>query len=66
MLFISLIKLYQWTISPLIGQVCRFHPSCSHYAIEAIHKHGPWRGALLTLKRLAKCGPWHPGGVDNP
>ena len=59
-----LIRLYQWTISPLLGPVCRFHPSCSHYALEAILRFGVLRGSALTLARLARCHPWHPGGFD--
>lgn len=58
------IKLYQRTISPLIGPRCRFYPSCSQYALEAILKHGVLRGSALAIARLARCHPWHPGGVD--
>ncbi len=57
------IRIYQFTISPLLGNCCRFYPSCSNYALEAIEKHG-WKGLWLTLKRLCKCHPFHPGGVD--
>ena len=59
-----LIRLYQWTVSPLLGPVCRFHPSCSHYALEAVLRFGVLRGSALTLARLARCHPWHPGGFD--
>lgn len=59
-----LIRLYQWTLSPLIGPACRFHPTCSQYALEAIRLHGAFRGGVLALKRLSRCHPWHPGGVD--
>ena len=59
-----LIRLYQWTVSPLLGPVCRFHPSCSHYALEAVLRFGVLRGSGLTLARLARCHPWHPGGFD--
>lgn len=59
-----LIKGYQRFISPLLGSCCRFYPSCSHYAKEAIVTHGPRKGVAMTLIRLLKCGPWHPGGVD--
>ena len=59
-----LIRLYQWTISPLLGPVCRFHPSCSHYALEAVLRFGVLRGSALTLARLVRCHPWHPGGFD--
>jgi uncharacterized protein len=59
-----LIRVYQWTVSPLLGPTCRFHPSCSHYALEAILRFGVLRGSALTLARLARCHPWHPGGFD--
>jgi uncharacterized protein len=58
------IKLYQRAISPLIGPRCRFYPSCSQYAVDAILKHGALRGSWLAIARLARCHPWHPGGVD--
>ena len=58
------IKIYRWTISPLLGNHCRFHPSCSQYAVTAIEKHGIIRGCFLTLKRLLCCHPWHSGGID--
>ncbi len=63
-LFIGLIRLYQLTLSPWMGQHCRFYPSCSAYCLEALKQHGLWRGLWLGLKRLAKCHPLHPGGVD--
>jgi putative membrane protein insertion efficiency factor len=63
-LLIFLVRAYQWGISPLLGQNCRFYPSCSHYAIEAINEHGALKGAMLAAVRLAKCNPWHPGGID--
>lgn len=59
-----LIKTYQYLISPLIGPRCRFYPTCSAYALEAIEIHGPLKGSLLTIKRLLKCHPGNPGGVD--
>lgn len=59
------INCYQWFISPLFGKCCRFYPSCSHYAKEAIEKHGIGYGGFLTIKRLLKCHPWHPGGIDE-
>lgn len=59
-----LIRAYRYTISPLFGQHCRFHPSCSAYALDAIESHGLARGGLLALRRLGKCHPWHPGGFD--
>lgn len=61
---IGLLKIYQYLISPLLGPRCRFWPSCSHYAIEALQVHGPLRGGWLTVKRLIKCHPGHPGGMD--
>jgi putative membrane protein insertion efficiency factor len=63
-LFIALIRIYQYLLSPLFGSHCRFHPSCSNYAAEAIRIHGPWRGLWLALRRLSKCHPWHAGGFD--
>ncbi|MEM7281598.1 MAG: membrane protein insertion efficiency factor YidD [Pseudomonadota bacterium] len=62
---LSLIRLYQKVISPITGQNCRFYPSCSHYGHQAIQRHGVVKGGWLTIKRLAKCHPWHPGGVDD-
>ncbi|RUO76415.1 membrane protein insertion efficiency factor YidD [Pseudidiomarina taiwanensis] len=61
---IGLIRLYQLIISPLIGPRCRFSPTCSQYAIEAIRKHGIIRGIWLASKRIVKCHPGHPGGYD--
>ncbi|MFD0772806.1 membrane protein insertion efficiency factor YidD [Streptomonospora algeriensis] len=58
------IRGYQRFISPLLPPVCRFYPSCSHYAIEALHVHGAPRGLWLTVCRLARCHPFHPGGLD--
>jgi len=55
---------YQLLISPLLGNHCRFYPSCSQYAIEAVDGHGVLRGAALALRRLLRCHPWHPGGFD--
>jgi putative membrane protein insertion efficiency factor len=59
-----LIRLYQWTVSPLLGPRCRFYPSCSHYAHEAVGRFGVLAGGWLALKRLLRCHPWHPGGLD--
>jgi len=59
-----LIRAYQVALSPLLGQNCRFYPSCSHYALEAIEAHGALRGAWLTVKRISRCHPWHEGGFD--
>jgi len=60
----GLIRLYQLTLSPLLGPACRFHPSCSQYMREAIERFGLVRGMGLGLRRLAHCHPWHPGGFD--
>ena len=61
---IWLVKGYRFCLSPLLGNNCRFSPSCSCYAIEAVEKYGVFRGGLLTTKRLARCHPWHAGGYD--
>ncbi|MBK8182410.1 MAG: membrane protein insertion efficiency factor YidD [Candidatus Competibacteraceae bacterium] len=63
-LLIALLRAYQLLISPLLGNHCRFYPSCSEYAREAIERYGVWRGAGLAIRRLARCHPWHPGGID--
>lgn len=55
---------YQWIVSPFLGDNCRFYPSCSNYAVEAIEIHGVFRGGYLALARIFKCHPWHEGGVD--
>lgn len=62
--FVALIKLYQFTLSPFIGQNCRFTPTCSSYAIDCLQKHGVVTGSALTIKRLLSCHPWHEGGHD--
>lgn len=62
--FLLSIRIYQWTIRPLIGEVCRFEPSCSAYGYSAIERYGVIKGSFLTIKRLLKCHPWHPGGSD--
>ncbi|MGB5746098.1 MAG: membrane protein insertion efficiency factor YidD [Desulfobacterales bacterium] len=63
-IFTALIRVYQYTLSPLLGPSCRFYPSCSEYAYQAIMRHGPLRGLLLALKRILRCHPFHHGGVD--
>ena len=63
-LFIFLILIYRATLSRFIGGQCRFHPTCSQYAIDAVKKYGPWKGARLALKRIAKCHPWGGQGYD--
>lgn len=59
-----LIRAYQLAISPMLGNRCRFHPSCSDYAIEALRRHGLLKGLWLALRRVGSCHPWHPGGYD--
>ncbi|MBT3425437.1 MAG: membrane protein insertion efficiency factor YidD [Gammaproteobacteria bacterium] len=61
---IKIILLYQWTLSSLLGQNCRFYPSCSHYAIESIERFGVIKAVKLICIRISKCHPFHPGGVD--
>ncbi len=63
---IALVRAYQLTISPMLGPVCRFSPSCSHYACACLRDHGLLRGSWLTLRRLSRCHPFHPGGYDPP
>jgi putative membrane protein insertion efficiency factor len=60
------IRLYQVTLSPLIGPACRFEPSCSQYMIGALHKYGPIKGLWKGVRRILRCHPWHPGGYDPP
>lgn len=64
LLLIVLVRLYQWTLRPFIGAHCRFEPSCSHYAIEAIGRHGAVRGTALASARVLRCNPWNSGGFD--
>ena len=61
---IGLVRLYQWTLSGLLGGQCRFYPTCSCYAVEALEQHGAMRGGWLCVKRVCRCHPFHPGGVD--
>lgn len=61
---IKIIKAYQYLISPLLGPSCRFHPSCSEYASQALARHGAIKGGWLAVKRLLRCHPWSPGGDD--
>ncbi|MFZ2725217.1 MAG: membrane protein insertion efficiency factor YidD [Methylococcaceae bacterium] len=63
-LIIAIIKFYQYFISPLLGNHCRFYPSCSQYSVEALQRHGVIIGCYLTLRRLLKCHPFHEGGID--
>ncbi len=62
--FILVIKLYQVTLSPFLGRQCRYLPTCSNYGIEAITKHGAFKGGWLTIKRLLSCNPWGGSGYD--
>lgn len=61
---LALIGFYRYAISPLMGRNCRFHPSCSEYAQEAVQRHGALRGGWLALRRVGRCHPFHPGGYD--
>jgi len=63
-LIVSLIRVYQRVLSPLLPKACRFYPTCSAYMAQAVEKFGPVKGVWLGLKRLAKCHPFHPGGYD--
>ena len=63
-LLIFAVRIYRLAISPFLGRSCRFHPSCSEYAIEALEKHGGIRGSWLAARRISRCHPWHPGGYD--
>lgn len=64
LILIALIKAYQYLLSPWIGNQCRFSPTCSHYAIEAIQKYGSFHGTRIALQRILRCHPWHVGGHD--
>ena len=63
-LLIALLRTYQYAISPFLGRRCRYYPSCSEYAVEAVEKHGAIKGGWLGVKRVCRCHPWHPGGYD--
>ena len=60
------VRSYQICLRPILPTVCRFHPSCSEYFIEAVQKYGPVRGAAKGVYRICRCNPWHPGGYDPP
>ena len=64
LILLGIIRLYQKTISPLLGDVCRYYPSCSNYGLEAIRSHGAIKGSLLAAWRILRCHPWAAGGVD--
>lgn len=61
---LGLLTIYRYVVSPLLGRNCRFYPSCSDYAREAIELHGPFRGGWLAIRRVGRCHPFHPGGYD--
>jgi putative membrane protein insertion efficiency factor len=63
---IGMVRVYQWTLSPLIGRHCRFEPSCSAYFIESVRKYGAIKGSWRGVLRICRCHPWHPGGYDPP
>jgi len=65
MFLLGLIKLYQKLISPLFGPVCRYYPSCSHYAAQSVTSHGAIKGILLSAWRILRCNPWSAGGIDE-
>lgn len=63
-IFIFIIRIYQYTLSPLLGASCRYEPSCSQYGIESLKKHGVFKGGYLTIKRIISCNPWGGHGHD--
>ncbi len=63
-LLIAFVQLYRWFLSPLLGRNCRFYPSCSSYALEALERHGAVHGTWLATRRVCRCHPWNPGGYD--
>ena len=64
--FLKIIRFYQIAVSPLLGKCCRFEPSCSKYCYSAIEKYGAWKGVWKGFKRILRCNPWNPGGIDKP
>jgi uncharacterized protein len=63
-LILGLIRIYQWTLSPLLGNACRYYPSCSRYTYEAVERFGSFRGSWMGFKRILRCNPWFEGGYD--
>jgi len=63
-ILILLVELYRYSLSPVIGQSCRFYPSCSHYAQDALRKYGAYRGSIMAARRVLRCRPWHEPGYD--
>jgi putative membrane protein insertion efficiency factor len=63
-LLLAALRVYQWLLRPLLGANCRFYPSCSDYAMEAIERHGAMAGTWLAVRRVCRCHPYHPGGHD--
>lgn len=64
-LLVAVVRAYQIVVSPFLGQTCRYYPSCSAYAVTALETHGALRGTWLAVRRLGRCHPWAPGGVDH-
>jgi putative membrane protein insertion efficiency factor len=62
---VALLRLYRFVVSPMYGQVCRYHPTCSAYALEAVEQHGAVKGTWLSVRRVLRCHPWAAGGVDH-
>jgi putative membrane protein insertion efficiency factor len=63
-ILILIIYIYRYTLSPIFGNQCRYYPTCSHYAEEALHRHGALSGGIMAIKRILRCHPWHEGGYD--
>ncbi len=63
-ILMGIIRFYQLVLSPFMASNCRFYPTCSHYALEAVEKHGALKGSWLAVRRIGRCNPWHEGGID--